>query len=308
MANYCFLRRSLLTNLMLVLASFVSFSQPDLPVIADIGVKWPAYTGNTHPKILFDEGHYNFHTSSGSYKPFADLLRNDGYVVTANHSAITAQVLKGFDVFICSNAFATGRDSAGRLPDLPAFTAAECHYLKEWVKQGGALWLIADHEPAGSASAILADSFSVNMSKSFTADPKNFDRIALDASWIRYSDKNKNLGNHPILKGRNPEEKINNILSFTGQSLKGPKESIPLLLLSTEAYDVINIEDALKASTVPARKRCQALAMPYGKGRVVIWGEAAMLTVQFGPDGMNYPGTDNKQLVLNVAHWLTRLL
>ena len=48
--------------------------------------------------------------------------------------------------------------------------------------------------------------------------------------------------------------------------------------------------------------------MECGKGKVIIWSEAAMLTIQNGDEGMNYPGTDNKQLVLNIAHWLTRLL
>ncbi|HEV2905305.1 MAG TPA: hypothetical protein VGW32_09665, partial [Pyrinomonadaceae bacterium] len=28
------------------------------------------------PKVLFDEAHNNFHTSTGRYKPFADLIRN----------------------------------------------------------------------------------------------------------------------------------------------------------------------------------------------------------------------------------------
>ena len=48
--------------------------------------------------------------------------------------------------------------------------------------------------------------------------------------------------------------------------------------------------------------------MEFGKGRVVICGEAAMFTSQNGDPGMNYPGTDNKQLLLNIAHWLTKLI
>jgi hypothetical protein len=71
---------------------------------------------------------------------------------------------------------------------------------------------------------------------------------------------------------------------------------------------VINIEKPLKATTRSAKRKRQGIAMEFGKGRVVIWGEAAMLTIQNGDDGMNYSGTDNKQLVLNIAHWLTRLL
>jgi hypothetical protein len=215
--------------------------------------------------------------------------------------------LAGYDIFVCANAFSSGRDAAGRLSKELAFTAEECHYLKQWIINGGAIWLIADHEPAGNAVENLSDSLGVNMSKAFTADPKNFDKIVLDASWIRYSQKNENLGNHPIIKGRNDSESVKTVLSFTGQSLLGPESSSPVLLLSDEAYDVLNIEDPLNATTVSAKGRCQALTLELGKGRIAIWGEAAMLTVQHPGDGLNYPGVDNKQLLLNTAHWLSKL-
>ena len=48
--------------------------------------------------------------------------------------------------------------------------------------------------------------------------------------------------------------------------------------------------------------------MPFAKGRVVVFGEAAMLIAQNKNFGLNYPGTDDRQLVLNVVHWLTSLL
>jgi len=63
-----------------------------------------------------------------------------------------------------------------------------------------------------------------------------------------------------------------------------------------------------KAKMTSAAGRAQALAMPFGNGRVVVFGEAAMLTAQNINFGMNYPGTDDRQLTLNVMHWLTGLL
>ena len=62
------------------------------------------------------------------------------------------------------------------------------------------------------------------------------------------------------------------------------------------------------SETVSAAGRAQAVALPFGKGRVVVFGEAAMLSAQNVNFGMNYPGTDNRQLVLNVVHWLSGLL
>jgi hypothetical protein len=64
---------------------------------------------------------------------------------------------------------------------------------------------------------------------------------------------------------------------------------------------------------VSAAGRAQALAFKFGKGRVVVQGEAAMLSAQIsGPEkskmGMNVPGNDNRQYALNVMHWLSGLL
>jgi hypothetical protein len=46
-------------------------------------VEHPAYT-KSGPRVLFDEAHNNFHTASGRYKPFADLITNDGYQIVPN--------------------------------------------------------------------------------------------------------------------------------------------------------------------------------------------------------------------------------
>jgi hypothetical protein len=55
------------------------------------------------------------------------------------------------------------------------------------------------------------------------------------------------------------------------------------------------------------------VALQPGKGRVVVLGDAGMLSAQRNgrggsPVGMNFPGYDNRQLTLNIMHWLSRLL
>ena len=54
-------------------------------------------------------------------------------------------------------------------------------------------------------------------------------------------------------------------------------------------------------------------ALEHGKGRVVVPGEAAMLTARLHrfdgrPIGRNVAGYDNRQLALSILHWLTRVL
>jgi len=271
----------------------------------DASVKNPAYT-TTHPRVAIDEAHFNFHTASGRYKPFADLAGNDGYRVSANKEKFTAQALQNFDVLVIANAGAAHESNADSLK--PAFTDAECDAVRDWVRAGGALLLIADHSPAGSAAEILSQRFGVDMSKGFTGDPVNYERVSLDSSWIRFSRANRNLGDHPITRGRNSAEHINSVVSFTGQSLSLPAAATALLKLSSKAYDVDDLNNPAKAKMTSAAGRVQALALPFGKGRVAIFGEAAMLSAQNRNFGMNYPGTDNKQFVLNVLHWLSGLL
>jgi hypothetical protein len=58
-----------------------------------------------------------------------------------------------------------------------------------------------------------------------------------------------------------------------------------------------------------ARGHAQAVALEFGKGKVVVLGEAGMLSAQVDPlgfkMGMNTPGNDNKQFALNLFHWLS---
>ncbi len=49
-------------------------------------IEKPAFTSGKGPVVLLDEAHYNFHTASGRYQPFADLLRRDGYVVVGSRT------------------------------------------------------------------------------------------------------------------------------------------------------------------------------------------------------------------------------
>lgn len=274
----------------------------------DTKVANPAYKKNG-PKVLFDEAHKNFHTAGGRYKPFADLITSDGYVVTSNQKQFSAQTLKGFDILVISNALGADQMGAPEASN-PAFTEAESDAVRDWVKAGGALLLIADHAPMGSANQILADRFGVNMSKMFTIDPDNSDKESNNPGFIVFTRESGRLADHPITRGRNDSERINKIIAFTGQSLSGPADSFSLLRLADSAVDTMPGENAARNS---AAGRSQALVIKFGKGRVVVQGEAAMLSAQLaGPNkmafGMNRSGIDNRQYALNLMHWLSGLL
>ena len=278
--------------------------QPDLEF--DTSVASPAYK-KEGPRVMFDEAHFNFHTVEGRYKPFVDLLFNDGYRVVRNRQSFSKTRLSGFKILIISNALGADEDDDADA-DQSAFNEDEIAAVFDWVKSGGALLLIADHAPFGGAASALATKFGVDMSKGYTFDPEN--AVTGSPTQLIFSRENKLLANHPITEGRNENERLKILRSFTGQSLKGPEGSAGILKLADSATDSPTFAKETSAS---AAGRSQAIALKVGKGRVVIQGEAAMLSAQVAgadrhPMGMNVPGYDNKQYALNVMHWLSGLL
>jgi hypothetical protein len=273
----------------------------------DAKVAHPAYT-RSGPKVLFDEAHNNFHTASGRYKPFADLITNDGYQVTPNKQKFSAALLKGYDILVISNALGAERMNMPEASN-PAFSTEECDAVRDWVKGGGALLLIADHAPMGSANQILGERFGVNMSKMFTIDNQNCDKETNNPGFIIYTRASGHLADHPITRGRNDSERVNKIIAFTGQSLKGPPDSFAFMRLADSAVDAM---PGVNPNPTSAAGRAQGIVMSVGKGRVVVLGEAAMLSAQLAGNGMafgmNRPGLDNRQLALNIVHWLSGLL
>src|SRR5688500_15026984 len=115
--------------------------------IADPGfnvrVDSPSYTKN-FPRVLFDEAHNNFHTSTGRYKPFADLIFSDGYQVSVNRRPFSKESLRTHKVLVIANA-AGAEDLDEEEAANPAFTEDEVKTVHDWVRAGGALLLIADH-------------------------------------------------------------------------------------------------------------------------------------------------------------------
>jgi hypothetical protein len=290
----------------LCVSAFVASAQQMADPEFNASVANPAYS-KSGPRVMFDEGHNNFHTMDGRYKPFVTLLLNDGYKVVRNRQAFTKTTLESFKVLVIANALGSeDMDDDGAAN--PAFTEVECDVVRDWVRDGGSLLLIAGHAPFGGAAETLAKRFGVEMSKGFTYDEAN--SAEGNPSFIIFSRENKLLLQHPITEGRGDSEKINKVMSFTGQSLAGPKDSYPILKLSDSAKDT---PDRDATTSMSAAGRAQALALKFGKGRIVVQGEAAMLSAQIaGAEkykmGMNVPGTDNKQYALNLMHWLSGLL
>ena len=267
-----------------------------------VDVAQPAYT-TTHPRVLFDEKHNNHHKLRTTYHPFAKLLENDGYEVTSWSGGLQPA---GSTPDVLAIVTASGFDDASAT--MP-FSEAECDAIQTWVRGGGSLLVVTDHFPFGGGVANLTRRFGVESSKGMTFDDQHHE--GTDNSQLVFSRENGLLADHPITRG------VRRVMTFTGESVRG---GTPLLKLADTAVNrpakprverdgsdtKVHVE---WGDPQPAGGWSQGVALEYGRGRVVVLAEAAMLSAQRDGErriGMNYPGCDNRQFTLNVLHWLSR--
>lgn len=303
-------RRVAIAGLLVCAAPVAMRGQAIADPDSDLIIATPAYR-TSRPKVLFDEGHFNVHTSGGRYKRFADLITADGYAVTPSKQKFREETLRGYDVLIIVSALGADRDSKPDSAANPAFTEAEADAVRDWVLRGGRLLLITDHEPTGAAAQNLAQRFGVDLRNGWVMDSTRSNHLTGCAGCIYFTRDNGLLGDHPITRGRHVGERVPGVITGVGLSLKGPEGSATLLKLSGTTYD--ELPDGRKLA---AAGRSQGSAFTFGNGRVVVIGEAAVISGQdtarpgFVIDrwGRHQHGIDARQFALNVMHWLSGLL
>jgi len=259
-------------------------------------------------RVCVDEGHYNAHTATGRYRPLARLAEAAGYRVSRHRGAFTAQSLAACEVLVVANAAGGDRVRIGPI-NLPirrggergaaAFARAEIAVVRRWVEGGGGLLLVADHAPFGQASQGLARAFGVGMGGGFVEVPTTGPAYAGRGTAV-FTREAGLLRPHVITSG------LGRVMTFTGQSLTGAGE--PLLLLPPGAVEFVPPGPVLRPTSAAGHR--QAVALGSGRGRVVVLGEAAMISAQIDDKGrrfgMNAPGNDNQAFALRLFQWLSK--
>lgn len=299
--------------------SYTATQNPPSPRF-DPTVVEPAYPAASarHPRVLFDQAHNNTHTPIGSYRGFAELIRNDGYSVTVNAARLDTLTLAGHDILILATPQAF-QDSLVNWSDPvitranwtnPALTDQECDAVVAWVRAGGALLLITGHAPRAFWSAALAGRFSVDVHNSYAADSLHSERASETyprGAWIVYSRENGLLADHPITNGRGERERVRRVRVNGSASLAGPPESVAFLRLASSGYEWIFYDFAFwrdaRFTVAGAAGRAQGVALRYGAGRVLVLAPTAL----FNETYMARPDMDHRRLALNVMHWLSGL-
>ena len=292
--------------LLLCFLSSVAFSQqqPDTVYARNIIIKNPKYKFGKGPLVVIDGAHNNFHRANGNFAPLRILLEKNGYNVKSCDSAFTEKRLQGCHILVISNAIAANNVGRWYVPVYPAFTDEEVRVVKNWVDKGGRLLLIADHMPFAGAANNLANAFGFDFINGFADNnmggwPPSVFRV-----------KDKSLSSF-IVAGNNSSEKVDSVAAFTGSAFAHPAAATPVLMFTKK--DTVMITDTAwrfnnKTIRQSLESKVMGAVMKTEKGKIAVFGEAAMFTAQKRNEdavGFNTPeAPQNVQFILKVFHWL----
>lgn len=271
--------------------------------------KLRTFTTPNAPVVLLDEAHHNFHTMEGRYLTFTKILTSDGYLVKKNQAKFSKASLSKASILVISNALNKKNVENWDLPNYSAFSRQEVEAVFHWVKSGGSLFLIADHMPFPKASEDLAAIFGFQFNNGYVED-------LADRSQVFSIDKG-NLAYHEILRGTDKTRAITAVKAFTGQAFLSPPNAKPLLVLGEQSVSLmphISWEFSDETPEISVNGWHQGATLEFGKGRIVVFGEAAMFTAQVSGKkkrkmGVNAIGAEqNEQFLLNIMHWLSKII
>ncbi len=176
--------------------------------------------------------------------------------------------------------------------------------MHRFVERGGALFLIADHMPFAGAAHGLAAAFGVDFENGFalSSPPGKPDHPDL------FTRENGGLADDPVIAG------VHQVRTFTGSAFTAEGGGVRPILRLSAGWTVLEPDTAwqfdARTPVGSGKGRLQGALLEAGRGRVAVFGEAAMFTAQIaGPDrvpiGMRAPGAeDNKQFLLDIVGWL----
>lgn len=295
--------------LFLILFLFHFQSALQAQALPDTSFSYPidSLTHSTNsPVVGIDNGHNNYHTMQGGFSPLAKILRSDGYQVMDCNDA---NDLERLDILVVSNPLAINNVGNWQRPIKNAFTASEIEKIQTWVSNGGSLLLIADHMPFAGAAMSLASAFGFTFCDGFaeTNDKvRNIDIFSLENQKLQI----------PDYEAFQKFGKIARIGTFTGSSFEYPDIAIPILTFDEadtcrQPEIAWQFDDETKLSSID--QHAQGAIMQYGKGKIALFGEAAMFTAQlYKTDDHTFrigfnsqTSLDNIPLIRSLFYWMS---
>jgi hypothetical protein len=259
------------------------------------------------PVVMIDAAHHNFHTLGGGFTAFGRLLTGDGFRVQSLDSKLTRTMARPeCHILVIANALDASDTNEWISPNPSAFTREEISNLQQWVLGGGRLLLIADHMPFAGAANELASAFGFRFVNGFA--------FTSERSWppSEFTRGAQSLGSTPVTDERKGFSWIDRVATFTGSAFRAPEQAIPVLKFNEKNWS-LQPDTAWRFQPETPRIQLdgysQGALLKFGKGKVAIFGEAAMFTAQIVNGSMNVgfnspDAPENAAFVLNVIRWL----
>lgn len=292
--------------LLMYLTPLMAISQQRPDTTFSFTIESPRYTPGAGSTICIDSAHNNFHTLDGGFSPFARVVREDGYRVIDSNKSITIERLEECDIYLIVNPLHESNIGNWTLPNPSAFTEQEIMDLANWVNSGGKFFLIADHMPFAGAAYDLGKSFGIEFSNGFATLEKEQNQPDI------FSFENDRLKESPITG-----DGLTSVTSFTGSAFTYPEEALPVMVFKEGDFSLepeVAWQFEEDTQTLDLGNYAQGVLIERGKGKVAVFGEAAMFTAQVinqGREnefrvGINNTGLapQNLDFLLNLIHWL----
>ncbi len=251
--------------------SALAQQRPDTTFIPNVTTS--LFQKDSGPIICIDSAHNNLHTLNGGFAPFARLMRSVGFRVEDRNAIISDKTLLSVcDIYAIINSLHKSNLGNWRLPNPSAFTNQEITEINEWVKEGGRLFLVADHMPFGGAAFELAKSFGFEFSNGFA-------RLEKEGNQPDYF----SIENGRLLQQEFFGDEINSVTSFTGSAFTYPDEANIIMKFKTEDVSLepeIAWQFTDSTKTISLENYAQGAVFEYGEGKILVFGEAAMFTAQ----------------------------
>ncbi len=304
----------------------------------------PAYPHGAGPTVLIDTAHHNL----DPFEKNAARLEEDGYRVRELKQPFDREALVDVQITLIILPLASRNAlpspgpptqaevaAAWRRPTPSAFSEAEITILREWVGEGGALFLVLDHFPMSGAVQELGTAFGIEISNGFAFDGARLseqdvaqvmaqgahctpqpspqrpglERLCSSGNLV-FERAEGGVADDPITNGRTPGQRIESVGFFTGSSFRLPPEGRSLLTFGPSFVSLLP-EVAWQFSDKTPREGIGGWSaggvLRVERGRVAIFGEDGILAEPLAW-AERHPELQNPQLFMNALHWLSGLL
>ncbi|TMP38753.1 DUF4350 domain-containing protein [Pseudoalteromonas rubra] len=290
-----------------------------------------SFLSDNSPVVFIDEAHHNFLTMNGRFRPFTQVLQSDGYTVKASKVAFSAAHLNQADILVIANALDKHR-ADWNPPFGNALTMQEVTVVTEWVKQGGALFLVADHTPFPKVIENLTHALGFEFSHGHVGNAQfttHDNTLAQHAITLAIVPALRKLPGAASMTGfgltgavggaasaaatDQSTGQIEQVRSFGGSAFKAPEGAISLLTLGPQAMSVnpqVPFQITADTPRMSVDGWSQGAVLELGKGRVAVFAEGMMFSSQVDTQsgekyGLASEGAEhNEGFLLNVMGWL----